>query len=1491
MDTLRFSGDREARLLGLNLSPTQGGNNAPKAKVNGKGWEEAQAPGEKGKAPEGLNKLSVRKDDERRSQFNGKYDRVYDEMDKRLGGYKQEIKSLTDKLANPNDKYGNDEEHVQYKQKINAWIDNMKNIYEKMSTGSYANLQKIESCYNQIEDRIAQLEAKLAARGEAVKPTYAERVRDGRTEQFKNSSDFKSVDIHGLSADYGKMEMKPSYFLLRTPANVSLRFGDGMPENGFKSNYGMSNGIKYTQVTEEGARYLNGKTITVMVYEKETNAADAESRGVKGTEMKAMITRDAGENGNLVFTLEKATDAKPMPAPEPETPEPAAAEAKVASPLKPDSTPSIPEKDTKQADKERMAALAKETDAIVADARKEIGSGNGFSRRNGVKRGLAAIEKEMAEHSARDQSGVDGTDSRNMRYIALQKLQSEFRALRNQFEAEDKAQEGKDKLRAELRGKTDAAVATADKTLSLKTNSFDTRRDLGAAMKAITDEMEELSKQGLASKEKVKVGRYEDIRAKYNAYEDVLRDMRDKDITAEQNREKLNGLRQKTDQAIGSAEVSIADGEKRAALETAMNAITAELTEYSAQKITSTERAQIPRIEDLKKTYNKFDAMAKDMDAAAKSRENLEKDKQNVRDLFKLLTSHLETGHIESAKGEMIDKFNAALNKLRELDKQDMIDELDLSKGVNVEHTLDGADDKFVIRYDVTKDTVSVEEVKTVESKPVEKKAEKPAENLVENLRGGIDQVKFHLEAGHGKDGNEVGSALKLANKQFHKISREMDREDAVDALKLRGGVDAHDGNNNRDFKIRYDVTTDTLVVEDVTKTPEKKTPSKKTDTKPESSEKPRDLQAEAYQGYMDAVAALREGKSVVDAQRIIDNTTNAALDLMTDPAEQAKALDAIVGTVGKEFSEPKFHVKFVKEAGAVKIEDLSKPADKPADKKPESVDRTSETVLGEIDTALRALGTSIMDQGPKHPETVALLEALNTKATEAAELNKGDAMELHAKMDALIANHPELGNILSGDARTYSVVQKDGRFDIKDVTKVTPPAKPAERPAAPAKPTKAPESREATDVAKLREATEKARTKIDDVTRDAVALDGKFDKADAENIIKAIDDYVKAAEAEFNKLMPINDEESETRKMQLKDGIAKQTTLKEQLTANYLKPAETPPAKGADAPSEKPKEATVSPEVQKLIEELQTILKALEAKQAPAKSGDSTPSSPEKPVDKVDRSKELAADIAKLKAERAQVDVDWKTEVSKGYDALHADGDKGFKKLDELEAKAKELDAKIAAKEAELKGLDSKESNDKDIDELIKKRGELTKKVPDLKIGDTAGRTKLLGEIADIDGKLKGIRVSLDTKMRGLTADKQDDRKPLQASIKKIDDALNSSGTTPEATTENPDTARLNGLKELLKGLLDGVDVKGDAVVLTLDKPETRDAVVRIFGTKAMKLIAGMITVEKDPANNRAVQVKSFDKNFTIIGPILKTILEKVKTGNIETIIKDLDK
>lgn len=1494
MDTLRFSGDREARLLGLNVSPTQGGNNAPKAKVNGKGWENLQSPGEKGKAPEGLNNLSVRKDDERRSQFNGKYDRVYDEMDKRLGGYKQEIKSLTDKLANPNDTYGNDEEHVQYKQKINAWIDNMKNIYEKMSTGSYANLQKIESCYNQIEDRIAQLEAKLAARGEAVKPTYAERVRDGRTEQFKNSSSFKSVDIHGLSADYGSMEMKPSYFLLRTPANVSLRFGDGMPDNGFKSNYGMSNGIKYIQVTEEGARYLNGRTITVMVYDKETNAADAERRGVQGTEMKAMITRDAGENGNLVFTLEKATDAKPTPAPEPETPEPAPAKAKVASPLKPDSTASMPEKDTKQADKERMAALAKETDAIVADARKEIASGNGFSQRNGVKRGLAAIEKEMAEHSARDESGVDGTDSRNMRYIALQKLQSEFRTLRDQFEAEDKAQEGKDTKRAALLRKTDAAVATADKTLSLKTNSFDTRRDLGAAMKAITDEMEELSKQGLASKEKVKVGRYEDIRAKYNAYEDVLRDMRDKDITAEQNREKLNGLRQKTDQAIGSAEVSIADGadgEKRAALEKAMNAITAELTEYSAQKITSTERAQIPRIEDLKKTYNKFDAMAKDMDAAAKSRENLEKDKQNVRDLFKLLRSHLETGHIESAKGEMIDKFNAALTKLRELDKQDMIDELDLSKGVNVEHTLDGADDKFVIEYNPSTDQVDIKDVKSVETKPAEKKAEKPAENLVENLRGGIDQVKFHLEAGHGKDGNEVGSALKLANKQFGKISREMDREDAVDTLELRGGVDAHDGNNNRDFKIRYDVTTDTLVVEDVTKTPEKKTSSKKTDTKPESSEKPRDLQAEAYQGYMDAVAALREGKSVFDAQRIIDNTTNTALDLMTDPAEQAKALDAIVGTVGKEFVEPKFHVKFVKEAGAVKIEDLSKPADKPADKKPESVDRTSETVLGEIDTALRALGTSIMDQGPKHPETVALLEALNTKATEAAELHKGDAMELHAKMDALIANHPELGNILSGDARTYSVVQKDGRFDIKDVTKVTPPAKPAERPAAPAKPTKGPESRETTDVAKLREATEKARTHIDDVIRDAVALDGKFDKADAENIIKAIEEYVTAAQAELNKLMPINDGESEARKTQLTDGIAKQTKLKEQLTANHLKPAETTPAATPDRPTSRPKETTVSPDVQKLIEELQAILKALEAKQAPAKSGDSTPSSPEKPVDKVDRSKELAADIAKLKAERAQVDVDWKTEVSKGYDALHADGDKGFKKLDELEAKAKELDAKIAAKEAELKGLDSKESNDKEIDELIKKRGELTKKVPDLKLGDTAGRTKLLGEIAEIDGKLKGIRVSLDTKMRALSADKQDDRKPLQASIKKIDDALNSSGTTPEATTENPDAARLNALKELLKGLLDGVDVKGDAVVLTLDKPETRDAVVRIFGTKAMKLIAGMITVEKDPANNRAVQVKSFDKNFTIIGPILKTILEKVKTGNIETIIKDLDK
>lgn len=1427
MDTLRFSADREARLLGLNLSPNQSGSNAPKATMNFDPLESSQSPQGKGKGPEGLNNLRVRKDDERRSQFNGKYDRVYDEMDKRLGGYKQEIKSLTNKLANPKDKYGNDEEHTQYEQKINAWIDNMKNIYEKMSTGSYANLQKIENCYSQIEDRIAQLEAKLAARGQAVKPTYAERVRDGRTEEFKNTSEIKSVDIHGLSADHGSMEMKPSYFLLRTPANVSLHFGDGMPDNGFKSNYGMSNGIKYIQVTEEGARYLNGKTITVMVYDKETNAADAERRGVKGTEMKAMITRDAGENGNLVFTLEKATEAQPVPAQNtdaadasPARVEPSGyesessgggdnannegpqikkpADAKVASSDDfSKSAKKTPEKDTRQADKERMAALAKETDAIVADARKEIGSGNGFSQRNGVKRGLAAIEKEMAEHSAKDQSGVDGTDSRNMRYIALQKLQSEFRTLRDQFETEDKAQEGKDKKRAELLRKTDTAVATADKTLSLKTNSFDTRRDLGAAMKAITDEMEELSKQGLASKEKSKVGRYEDIRAKYNTYENVLRDMRDKDLDADKNREKLRGLAEKSDRAIGSAEVSIADGadgEKRAALEAAMNAITAELTEYSAQKITSTPRAFIPRIEDLKKTYNTFDAMAKEMDAAAK-------------------------------------------------------------------------------------------------------KTEKPKENLVENLRGGINQVKFHLEAGHGNDGNEVRSALKLANKQFGKISREMDREDAVDALELRDGVDAHDGNNNRDYKIRYDVTADTLVVEDVTKPVEKKPSAKNVDKpadkKPETNEKPRDLQAEAYQGYMDAVAALREGKSVFDAQRIIDNTTNTALDLMTDPAEQAKALDAIVGTVGKEFVEPKFHVKFVKDPSqTVRIDDLST---KP-DKKPESVDRTSETVLGEIDVALKALGTSIMDQGPTHPETVALLGGLNTKATEAAELNKGDAMQLHAKMDALIASHPELGNILSGDARTYAVVQKDGQFDIKDVTKVTPPAKPAERPAAPSKPTKGPESRETTDVAKLREATEKARAKIDDVTRDAIALDGKFDTSDAENIIKAIDAYVTAAQAELNKLMPINDGESEARKTQLQDGIAKQTKLKEQLTANHLKPAEATPPAGPDKSADKPKDLTVSPDVKALIDELKVILKALEAKTAPDKSaGDTTPSSPEKPVDKADRSKELNADIAKLKAERAQVDADWKTEVSKGYDALHADGDKGFKKLDQLEARAKELDAQIAAKQAELTGLgmDAKEAaRDREIDELLKKRAELTKKVPELKIGEPEARTKLLAEIGQIDGLLKGIRLSLDTKMRALSADKQDDRKPLQASIKKIDDALNGSpAATPDTTPDNADAARLNTLKELFKGLLESVDVKGDAVILTLDKPETRDAVLRIFGTKAMKRIAGMITVEKDPVNTKAIQIKSFDKNFTIIGPILKSILEKVKAGNVEAIVKDLDK
>ncbi len=1524
MDTLRFSADREARLLGFNMSPNQSGGNAPKAKTNFGPLDSSQSPQGKGKGPEGLDNLRVRKDDERRSQFNGKYDRVYDEMDKRLGGYKQEIKSLTNKLANPKDKYGNDEEHTQYEQKINVWIDNMKNIYERMSTGSYANLQKIENCYSQIEDRIAQLEAKLAARGQAVKPTYAERVRDGRTEQFKNSSEFKSVDIHGLSADHGSMEMKPSYFLLRTPANVSLHFGDGMPDNGFKSNYGMSNGIKYIQVTEEGARYLNGKTITVMVYDKETNAADAERRGVKGTEMKAMITRDAGENGNLVFTLEKTAAGKP--APESATAEPAPEEAKVASPLKPTATPSKPEKDTKQAEKERMAKLVIETDKIVKSAKQEIKSGNGFSMRNGVKRGIAAVTKEMAEYSAKDQSGVDGTDSKNMRYIALEKILSEFRDVQNKLDAEDKDQEGKDKKRAELLRKTDAAVATADKTLSLKTNGFDTRRDLGAAMKAITDEMEELSKQGLASKEKVKVGRYEEIRNKYNAYENVLRDMRAKDLDAEKNREKLRGLQEKSDQAIGSAEVSIADGadgEKRAALEAAMNAITAELTEYSAQKITSTPRAQIPRIEDMKKAYNRFDAMAKEMDAAAK-------------------------------------------------------------------------------------------------------KTEKPKENLVENLRGGIDQVKFHLEAGHGNDGNEVGSALKLANKQFQKISREMDREDAVDALKLRDGVDAHDGNNNRDYKIRYDVTTDTLVVEDVTKTPEKKSSPKKTDTKPETNEKPRDLQAEAYQGYMDAVAALREGKSVFDAQRIIDNQTNTALDLMT-PAEQTKALDAIVGTVGKEFVEPKFHVKFVKEAGTVKIEDLSpkkapeksrespldnlknaidqvkghlemghgkgsevegalklantlykkiaytatyedavhslglddgiavhdgnnnldykirldartetivvedvvkpvekKPAPKKTpDTKPESVERTSETVLGEIGTALDALGTSIMDQGPDHPETVAILEELKAKSTEAAELFKADATQLQVKMEALVTARPALAKILSGDNRTYAVTCKNLEFAIKDVTpkpKGTPPAapdkpkpsepvkpaekpvtpaKPAEKPATPAKPKTGPESRETTDVTKLRETTEKARAKIDDVTRDAIVLDGKFDKSDAENIVKAIDAYVTAAQAEFNALTSINDAESEARKTQLTDGIAKQTKLKEQLTANHIKPAEATPPAAPDRPTTRPKEVTVSPDVQALIDELKTILKKLENRTpeaAPAKPSDAKPT-PEKPAERADRSKELGADIAKLKLERAQVDADWKTEVAEGFDALHADGDKGFKKLDDLETRAKALDAQIALKEAELKSLESKEAVTDDVDALIKKRAELTAKVPTLKLGETAERKKLQADIAEIDGKLKTTRGELDTKLKGLTgADKADERKTIENTIKKIDDTLKTTTEAgPAKPAESPDASAKAKIEAEFKGKIDGVgvDVKGDKITLTFNEAKTRDNLLSLLDSKTLKgKIPGVQKVEKESDKGIVVTAdKSLIENPVIQMSVLITAIKLAMNAKFEDIKKSLDK
>ncbi len=214
-----------------------------------------------------------------------------------------------------------------------------------------------------------------------------------------------------------------------------------------------------------------------------------------------------------------------------------------------------------------------------------------------------------------DEPKSAGSD--RLRFPRAKSNRNTFNAQRNKELANTKkGNEGR-----EFRGiqaVTDNAIIEAKNKFRPNTN-FDNVRVTEGAISAIQVELSELAKKGDGGYDgsDSKSNRYRYLEEQLSYFTNARNDRQNKQKEETRNKEILNALRQKTDEAIGRASVSIAAGgvtEKKNALTNALKAITAELEGYSGQGIQSTERSHIPRVEEMKAKYNEFERLLRSFD-------------------------------------------------------------------------------------------------------------------------------------------------------------------------------------------------------------------------------------------------------------------------------------------------------------------------------------------------------------------------------------------------------------------------------------------------------------------------------------------------------------------------------------------------------------------------------------------------------------------------------------------------------------------------------------------------------------------------------------------------------------------------------------------------------------------------------------------------------------------------------------------------------------
>lgn len=950
--------------------------------------------------------IFVRQENERADMFEDKYDRVYDRMEQRLGEYRARTEELTASLDDAYEGETEQEENAddaalqQYSAAVERYASATRAAYTRMESGMYAKLDDIEANYGLAEAVIAQLDAALAERSGEPVSTYQEEVRTRRVEQTLSSGSVKSVDLHTSKDNFRSVDVRPSTYLVRLPSDFKLDFVGSMPPNAATLR-SASNGVQYLALTEEGAQWLDGKTVEMTTGTGET--------------VRAMVSRTTSEYGNVVFTFEKP--AEPESPPEPptaeevtpvEAPRPEPAEVPEVTP-EPPATEEVPLEDpqpeptTEEANESTEALTQKFVNAVNELELRAMGDNKDY-----VSKQLETVNNILQNITNPDQ-----------KMIALEAAGLVSSSPNSETGRTERTATPRTIIRS-LEGETAQTPVTIGTNIDFNAVFL----EYGETQESVETLKENLSEAVTQLKNFLEGGYESQANNQVNAVNAAYKEI-PTEISAETIAELGLDVGVEADGSMNSGNVYVIS------LDAKTNTIgyAVKGAEQASEESPSTEEE--PPVE----------APRPELEAAQEAEGPFDDVKDSVENLRQMIYSGMEPT-TENVKEEL-KAINEKLDSLAD-GKTDALMFAGVLDGMEV--TNEYNDKTYVIGLDENN------------ALAVTEKTEEAPEAVDEfaDLKSAVENLRQQIYGGKEVDDASVVDALRDVNDAFTAIPAEMDRENAIDAAGLRDGVEVKsEYNHDKTYAIAYDTATDSIVLKDVTaeeSPPEPPANEEQGDT-PESEEPAENIDQEltfARNRFNIIKGMLDEQKATFDAdgtQKSLDTFRDSVQDAIANRRAQIaerveKGVDPANDPVISELRDQIISLQndylqpYAGKSGA------EEQGDTPEDTDERTPEQVWEDIMKGIREDIRALAVSIFNQGPDHPETQKILARLNTQAEEAQsqEGSPGDA-ENSINVELSIAK-PE--SLLSNDNRNYSVVYKEGAFAIEDVTP-TPPNKPEE--------------------------------------------------------------------------------------------------------------------------------------------------------------------------------------------------------------------------------------------------------------------------------------------------------------------------------------------------------------------------------------------------------------------------------------------------------------